>query len=86
MCAVCVSLHTITPSTQGRRQPTLVVGARQDNVFAESTNIYYIRATYGLFGESMEIRDLETRGPWAVREDATKGPRVSKSQDHPITD
>ena len=32
----------------------------------------------------MEIRDLETRGPWAVAsersEDATKGPRVSKSR------
>ena len=39
--------------------------------------------TYRLYGESMEIRDLETRGPWAVAsersEDATKGPRVSKS-------
>ena len=39
---------------------------------------------YRLYGESMEIRDLETRGPWAVAsersEDATKGPRVSKSR------
>ena len=39
---------------------------------------------YRLYGEFMEIRDLETRGPWAVaserREDATKGPRVSKSR------
>ena len=42
------------------------------------------RAKYRLYGESMEIRDLETRGPWAVAsersEDATKGPRVSKSR------
>ena len=41
-------------------------------------------AKYRLYGESMEIRDLETRGPWAVAsersEDATKGPRVSKSR------
>ena len=39
---------------------------------------------YRLYGESMEIRDLETRGPWAVAsersEDTTKGPRVSKSR------
>ena len=38
------------------------------------------RYKYRLYGESMEIRDLETRGPWAVAsersEDATKGPRV----------
>ena len=39
---------------------------------------------YRLYGEFMEIRDIETRGPWAVAsersEDATKGPRVSKSR------
>ena len=39
---------------------------------------------YRLYGESMEIRDLETLGPWAVAsersEDAIKGPRVSKSR------
>ena len=40
---------------------------------------------YRLYGESMEIRDLETRGPWAeassLRSDATaQGPRVSKSR------
>ena len=32
--------------------------------------------------ESEDLRDLETRGPWAVAsersQDATKGPRVSK--------
>ena len=26
----------------------------------------YMRGTYRLYGESMEIHDLETRGPWAV--------------------
>ena len=40
--------------------------------------------TYRLYSESVEIRDLESRGPWAVaaerNEDATKGPRLSKSR------
>ena len=44
----------------------------------------WLRHIYRLYGESMEIRDLETQGPWAVAsersEDATKGPRVSKSR------
>ena len=39
---------------------------------------------YRLYSESVEIRDLESRGPWAVAaersEDATKGPRLSKSR------
>ena len=38
---------------------------------------------YRLDSESEDLCDLETRGPWAVAsersEDATKGPRVSKS-------
>ena len=38
---------------------------------------------YRLDSESEDLRDLETRGPWAVAsersEDATKGLRVSKS-------
>ena len=46
--------------------------------------LYSVSIKYRLYGESMEIRDLETRGPWAVAsersEDATKGPRVSKSR------
>ena len=36
---------------------------------------------YRLYSESVEIRDLESRGPWAVAaersEDATKGLRLS---------
>ena len=40
--------------------------------------------TYRLYSESVEIRDLESRGPWAVAaersEDATKGLRLSKSR------
>ena len=39
---------------------------------------------YRLYSESVEIRDLESRGPWAVAaersEDATKGLRLSKSR------
>ena len=49
-----------------------------------SPYIHALVDKYRLYGESMEIRDLETRGPWAVasslRSDATKGPRVSKSR------
>ena len=43
-----------------------------------------ILCTYRLYSESVEIRDLESRGPWAVAaersEDATKGLRLSKSR------
>ena len=39
---------------------------------------------YRLYCESVKIRDLDGRGPWAVAsersEDATKGPRLSKSR------
>ena len=39
---------------------------------------------YKLYCESVKIRDLDGRGPWAVAsersEDATKGPRLSKSR------
>ena len=42
--------------------------------------------TYRLYGKSMEIRDLETRGPWAVAsersEDATKGATKGPSRNH----
>ena len=41
-------------------------------------------STYRLYCESVKIRDLDGRGPWAVAsersEDATKGPRLSKSR------
>ena len=60
---------------------------RLAQVEEETPNKHFLKVTfhkYRLYGESMEIRDLETRGPWAVAsersEDATKGPRVSKSR------
>ena len=41
-------------------------------------------AIYRLYSESVQIRDLESRGPWAVAaersEDATKGLKLSKSR------
>ena len=45
---------------------------------------YLAMYIYRLYCESVKIRDLDSRGPWAVAsersEDATKGPRLSKSR------
>ena len=77
MCAcMCVHIHiSLCPLT------TLLT------FYKPSFNLDNWMNTERLYGESMEIRDLETRGPWAVAskrsEDATKGPRVSKSLDEP---
>ena len=58
------------------------VGTRK--ALLQMSALTLMRRTYRLYSESVEIRDLESRGPWAVAakrsEDATKGLRLSKSR------
>ena len=77
---ICV---TLTPYIKGSPGTIYIVGQVGVSPPSRSAVADLYIYIYRLYGESMEIRDLETRGPWAVAsersEDATKGPRVSKS-------